>query len=305
MRILRGAPGTWDAREPLALAVGVFDGVHIGHRHVLRLLVEAAESKGLKPAVLTFDPHPLALVAPPHAPRMLTTIDQRIEQLGASGVGLTAVLAFDDSVRNMAAEAFVEELLVERLHSVFIVAGDDFRFGANRSGDVSLLDAMGERLGFEVETSPLIGGGEAISSTRIRDALDAGDVTAAAALLGRDYELVGSVVPGAGRGADMGVPTANVDVDASLSIPGHGVYAVRAGTHDLVPAVANVGVRPTFGSGVETVEVHLIDHAVDIVGAAIRIEFVARLRDERRFSGVSDLAEQIRADISQARTILG
>jgi len=304
VRILRGAPSAWDAGEALALAIGVFDGVHTGHHHVLQLLVDAAQQRGLTSAVLTFDPHPLALVAPDHAPRMLTTIDQRIDQLAAHGVELTAVLAFNDAIRGMSAGAFVEEILAKRLAAAFIVAGDDFRFGENRAGDVALLEEMGHSLGFETLTSRLIGVDEPISSTRIRRAIESGDVATAAELLGRSYELVGTVVRGAGRGSELGVATANVDVDSTLSIPGHGVYAVRAGVGEIVPAVANVGVRPTFGAGVETVEVHLIDRYVEIVGEAIRIEFVARLRDEAQFGGIADLAEQISSDIDEARSIL-
>jgi len=297
VRILRGAPSVWEAGEALALAVGVFDGVHIGHHHVLKLLLEAAEARGLKPAVLTFDPHPLSLVAPHLAPRMLTTIDQRIEQFAALGVELTAVLAFDASVRGMSAEAFIEDILVGRLRAEFIVAGQDFRFGADRSGDLDLLAEMGSVLGFQAVSSPLVGGREPVSSTRIREALDAGDIPAASALLGRNYQLVGAVVPGVGRGSKFGVATANVDV-------GRGVYAVLAGVGELVPAVVNIGVRPTFGVGVETVEVHLIDRNVEIVGDAIRIEFVARLRDEQTFAGVSELVDQIARDIEAARAIL-
>jgi riboflavin kinase/FMN adenylyltransferase len=304
MRMLFGDPRAWDAGEPVALAVGVFDGVHIGHRHVLRQLVEAAGSDGLKPAVLTFDPHPLALVAPDLAPRMLTTIDQRMDQLSAAGVELVAVLAFDDAVRHMSAEAFVEDILVKALHSKLIVAGEDFRYGENRRGDVALLEELGLRLGFTAMTSSLVGDGEPISSTRIREAIEAGDVVTAATSLGRGYELVGSVVPGSGRGEEMGFATANVAVANSLAIPGHGVYAVRAGVGEMVPAVANIGTRPTFGDGEEVVEVHIIDRNLDIGGDRIGVEFVARIRDEQRFSGVAELADQIGADIAAARLIL-
>ena len=304
MRMLFGDPRAWDAGEPLALAVGVFDGVHVGHRHVLRLLVETAGSEGLKPAVLTFDPHPLALVAPDLAPRMLTTIDQRMHQLSEAGVELVAVLAFDETVRHMSAEAFVEDILVAALCSGLIVAGEDFRYGENRRGDVALLEELGPRLGFTSMTSSLIGDCEPISSTRIREAIEAGDVVAAAESLGRSYELVGSVVPGSGRGEKMGFATANIAVATSLSIPGHGVYAVRAGVGEMVPAVANIGTRPTFGEGEEVVEVHIIDRNLDIGGDQIRVEFVARIRDEQKFTGVSELADQIRADIEAARRIL-
>lgn len=304
MRVLRGAPSRWDAGEPVALAVGVFDGVHLGHRHVLDVVHDAAEADGITPAILTFHPHPLALVAPEHAPRMLTTIDQRLELFDDAGIGLVAVLAFDESVRNMTPEAFVGDIVVDRLSASVVIAGADFRFGKDRAGDVGMLEEMGRVLGYRTIVSPLVGEGDPVSSTRIREALDRGDVEGAAALLGREYELIGIVVPGSGRGAEFGVATANVDVDPSLSIPGRGVYAARAGVGELVPAVANIGVRPTFGEAIETVEVHVIDRYLEIAGHTIRVEFVARLRDERKFSGVAELAAQIEADIEAARAVL-
>lgn len=305
MRVLRGSPGRWDAGSPLALAVGVFDGVHTGHLEVLRLVHRAAESSDLTPGVLTFYPHPMALIAPDRAPKMLGTIDQRIDRLEAAGVDLVAVLAFDESVRSMSPEAFVEEILVDRLKVRFVVAGRDFRFGKNRGGDVDLLASMGPDHGFDTTVVELVGESAPVSSTRIRNALGAGDVAAAATLLGRSYELVGTVVPGSGRGTGFGVATANVDVDGALSIPRRGVYAVRAGASERVPGVANIGVRPTFGEEIEVVEVHLIDRYLDVVGETIHVEFVERLRDEDTFAGVSELAEQIRTDIATARDILG
>lgn len=304
MRILRGHPAAWNARSPLALAVGVFDGVHAGHRSVLKALRIGAGERGITPAVLTFDPHPLALVAPDMAPRMLTTIDQRIEQFEAAGVEVVAVLPFNDSVRAMSAQRFVGEILVERLLAGLVVAGEDFRFGENRRGDAVRLRRLGGEMGFDVDVVGLVGDGDPVSSTRIRDSIAAGDVAAAGALLGRPFELRGAVVPGAGRSAETGVATANVAVPASCAVPRRGVYAVRAGAGELVPAVANVGIRPTFGPGAETVEVHLIDRRLYLTGREVRIAFVDWIREERTFDGVEALASQIKIDIESARRAL-
>ncbi len=301
MRILRGHPAAWKAGQRLAVAVGVFDGVHGGHRRVLETLGERAAELGIVPAVLTFDPHPLALVAPHMAPQMLTTIEQRIELFDAAGVELVAVLPFNDSVRAMSARRFVADILVARLEAALVVAGEDFRFGEDRTGDAALLRHLGDEMGFESQVVALVGGNDPTSSTRIRDSIVAGDVAAAARLLGRPFELRGTVVPGEGRGADTGVATANVSVPEPSVIPRHGVYAARAGVAELVPAVVNIGVRPTFGPGAETVEVHLIDRSLDLKGRELRIAFVDRIRDERTFDNVQALAAQIEIDIDTAR----
>ncbi len=285
--------------------MGVFDGVHAGHRSVLERLRHGAAEREITPAVLTFDPHPLALVAPEMAPRMLTTIDQRIEQFDAAGVDLVAVLPFNDAIRAMSARTFVSEILVDRLDAALIVAGEDFRFGEDRGGDASLLVRLGDDLGFDTAIIGLVGGDAPISSTRIREAVVAGEVAAAAELLGRPFELRGTVVPGEGRGAETGIATANVNVPASSALPRHGVYAALSGVAELVPAVVNIGVRPTFGPGAETIEVHLIDRSLDLRGREVRIAFVDWLREERTFAGIEELASQIKSDIEMAGELLG
>lgn len=304
MRVLAGAWQAWEVAGPLALAIGVFDGVHLGHRAVLEGFRSAAGDRGLTPAVVTFDRHPISVLAPERAPKMLSTIEQRIEQFELFGVEVTAVLPFDDDMRSMAAEDFIAHILVDRLHAELVVVGEDFRFGEHRRGDAAMLVETGPALGFEVEVVELVGDGAPISSTRIREHLAAGDVGAAAELLGRRYQLTGEVVAGSGRSLVTGAPTANLDVSTAVAIPRRGVYATFAGVSELVPAVANVGVRPTFGEGVETIEVHLLDREDDLAGATVRIDFVERIRDEAAFRDAEALADQIEDDIAAAREIL-
>lgn len=304
MKVLSGDWRAWEAGPPLAVAVGVFDGVHRGHQTLLGGFCAEAASRGLIPAVVTFDRHPLAVLAPDRAPHMLSSVDDRIEQLGEIGVEIVAVLTFDDRVRAMTPEAFVSEILVGALGAALVVVGEDFRFGRERSGDVHLLGRLGEASGFDVQVVELVGGDLPVSSTRIRSLLAAGSVGEAASLLGRRYRLTGEVVPGSGGSLVTGVPTANIDVPTGMAIPGRGVYAVLAGVDELVPAVANVGVRPTFGTGVETIEVHLLDRDDDLMGRRLAVEFVERLRSEEEFVDGDELSRQIGLDLDHAREVL-
>lgn len=304
MRVLRGPWADWEVADTLALAIGVFDGVHAGHRAVLRRFRDEAVERDLVPGVVTFDRHPISLLAPDRAPKMLSTVDQRIEQFADLGAEVVAVLPFDDHMRTMAPEDFVRLILIDRLHAGLVVVGEDFRFGRDRGGDVAMLRAMGADHGFDTQVIELVGGDIPISSTRIRGLLAAGDVGAAAELLGRRYQLMGEVVAGSGASLVTGVPTANIDVPTTVAIPRRGVYAVFAGAGEMVPAVANVGVRPTLGAGVETVEVHLIDWTEDLHGRILRVDFVDRLRSEEEFVDGEALAEQISHDIERAREIL-
>jgi riboflavin kinase / FMN adenylyltransferase len=309
VKVLRGEPGTWETGTTRrAVAVGVFDGLHAGHRRVLTSMRELAARRSLETCVVTFDPHPLAVVAPEHAPRLLTTIEQRIELLDGLGVDVVAVVPFDDEVRRLSPAAFVTELLVDRVHAAVVVVGEDFRFGRDRTGHTGLLREMGAALGFDVEVVPLVGSDRPVSSTRIRDLIAAGDVAAAADALSRPHEVIGTVVEGAGRGGDLGVPTANVVPDPGVVLPARGVYAVLAGrsAHESLPGVANLGVRPTFDGGdAEVLEVHLLDRDMDLLGERLRVRFVERIRDERTFPDVGALTAQIRADIDRARLLIG
>jgi riboflavin kinase/FMN adenylyltransferase len=289
-----------------AVTIGVFDGVHLGHRHVFSLLAERAAADGFEPTVMTFDPHPLTVIAPEVAPRLLTSIDQRIELFASVGVRCVAVLPFDEAMRSISPAAFAGEILAGALGARLVAVGEDFRFGMNRTGNVESLTEFGAGLGFATEIVPLVGGDEPISSTRIRGLVAAGDVAEAAGLLGRSHELRGVVIRGDGRGSSIGIPTANLDIPIGMAIPRRGVYAVRSGPVGDAdhPGVANIGVRPTFGGERETLEVHLLEGGRDLYGEEIAVRFVGRIRDEQRFSGIEELVAQIHRDIEAARAIL-
>ncbi len=307
MKVLDGDFDGWVPPERgAAVAVGVFDGVHRGHQAVLAgLRARAAELGGLPATVLTFDRHPLEVIAPERAPRLLTAPDRKVELLGDLGVDVVAVLTFDERARGLTPEEFAADVLVGGLGASVVAVGADFRFGKDRSGDVDELRDLGLGLGYYVEEVALLGDGESVSSTRIRAAVAAGDVEAAAAALGRPFELAGTVVEGDRRGATIGFPTANLDVPANLLLPGRGVYAAWADTAGGAwPAVVNVGVRPTFGGATEVAEAHLLDFDGDLYGTTLRLRFVARLRDERRFAGVDELSAQIARDVEAGRRAL-
>lgn len=224
MIVLTGPFADWDESGPSATAVGVFDGVHRGHQAVLELVVDQARAAGLAPTVMTFDPHPLVLVAPDRAPRRLTTIEQRIDRLEGMGVEVVAVLRFTEAVRDMAPDAFISDLLVGKLDSRLVVAGIDFRFGAGRAGDVALLERHGDESGFEVVASPLLGSGQPVSSTRIREHLLAGDVGEAGELLGRPYELA---VSGIGTERHGSLFLGRFEPDPEVVVPAAGAYRGR------------------------------------------------------------------------------
>jgi riboflavin kinase / FMN adenylyltransferase len=308
MKVLTGSPAAWGLEDrPRAVTIGVYDGLHQGHRHVISLLRQrAAEHGGLECAVVTFDPHPLTVVAPEHAPRLLTTIPHRLELLADAGLDLAAVLPFDEAMRRQTSAAFAGTVLSGALCARLVVVGEDFRFGHQRTGNVAALAELGDANGFAVEVVPLVGGQAPMSSTRVRAMVAAGDLAGATAALGRPHEVRGPVVAGEGRGRSLGFPTANVAVPAELALPPHGVYAVWAGKRGepLGPAVANLGARPTFGDGEPSLEVHLLNPPGDLYGSELRVAFVARLRAERRFAGPEELASQISADIAAARAAL-
>lgn len=305
MIIHRGSPREWPAStEPQAVSIGVFDGVHRGHQKVIADLCATAAEQELGITVLTFDPHPMAIVAPDLAPRLLATIEQRIEWLGEHGVTQVGVLPFEE-VRSMSPADFVDQVLAATLGAAVVAVGADFRFGRNRAGDVATLVASGA---FKVDVVDLLTAGAApVSSTKIRQHIVAGDVGQAADDLTRPFTMRASVVKGEQRGRTIGFPTANLSPAPEVIIPAHGVYAGRAviGGHRH-PAVINVGIRPTFGADHTTVvEVHLLDGDHDLYDRTLDVEFVARLREERRFESVDRLREQIEADVAAGRAILG
>lgn len=305
MRIVRGLEFyPPDGRES-AVALGAFDGIHVAHKAILGTAVSLARDNGLEAAACTFDRHPLEILQPTRAPLPLTTLEERLELIAATGVDTTVVIAFTPAVAATEPEAFVRDVLRGRLRARWVVIGFNHRFGHGARGDARLLEALSGPLGFRAHVvPPLAVDGVPVSSTEIRATLQRGDVERAARLLGRPYSVGGAIVQGAGRGRAMGFPTANIEPDRPLLVPS-GVYACRArfgeATH---AAVVNVGVRPTFGETTLAVEAHLLDFSGDLYGRWLRLEFVGRLRDEQKFPGVEALRLQIARDVEAARLTL-
>jgi riboflavin kinase/FMN adenylyltransferase len=281
-------------KRPRDLAVGEFDGVHLGHREVIR----GADT------VLTFEPHPRTVVAPDSAPKLLTTLETKADLIAGLGVQELVVVPFDGERMAQTAQEFIDHELVERLGARRVSVGENFRFGNKARGDADLLRAQDA---FETRVARLVElDGEIISSTHIRGLVSAGDVAAAARFLGAPFHMRGTIAHGDKRGRTLGYPTANLVPDARLVVPDHGIYACRAEVdgQELVAAV-NVGVRPTFETGRGLlVEAHLIDWEGDLYGRTLRIAFVSRLRGERRFPSVEDLIAQMHRDVDQARGVL-
>ena len=307
MRVLSGHHHSWDIGiDATAVTIGVYDGVHVGHLAVLEALRNPAD--GLPVAVVTFEQHPATLLAPERVPPLLTSNDQKLEALEAAGVDIVAMLSFDASIAAMSPSLFVEEVLLDAMAASLIAVGNDFRFGYRRTGTMETLQKLGVSLGFDAVGLDLaLRGREPVSSSRIRALVTNGDVRTAGELLGRPFAVRGPVVPGDGRGRTIGVPTANVDVDAAMARPANGVYAARVTVGEAEHSgVVNVGVRPTFGGTDDViVEVHLLDHEEDLYGSTIEVAFVDRIRNEKRFHGVEELVAQIHTDIDAARGMLG
>lgn len=294
---------------PAAVSIGVFDGVHLGHRHALDTLRRTADGLGCARVVLTFDPHPATVLDPAHAPRLLCSLARRAELLGGLDVDTCVVAGFDRRRAEQEATQFVDEVLVGSLRARAVVVGEDFRFGRDRRGDVALLQSMASSRGFDVVPVRLDAeGGAPISSSRIRALVEAGEVDAAAALLGRPHEVEGTVVQGDGRGRTLGYPTANLGADAGRCVPGLGIYAgtwVRPDGARHTAAIS-IGRRPTFhDDGDVAIEAYLCDFDGDLYGERGRAEFVARLRGEERFDSAEDLVRQIALDVEATRAAVG
>jgi riboflavin kinase/FMN adenylyltransferase len=287
------------------VALGTFDGLHRGHRAVIDAVQVAASEKGGEAVATTFDPHPAAVIAPPRGPYLLSTIDERIALFESTGIATLVIVRFDAALREMPAEAWLA-LLESRLRPVSIVVSSTHAFGRNREGTTALLQGWGTGRGIDVRIiPPVTNGGVVISSTSVRELLRDGDVQTAAGWLGRWYSVRGRVVPGAGRGRQIGVPTANLEVPEEKIVPAQGVYAAYASVAGRTyPSVVNIGVRPTFGPGALAVEAHFLDATVQAYGAIMTLAFVRRLRSERRFPSVEALREQIVADIEDSRRLL-
>lgn len=293
------------AHTPRAVAIGVFDGVHLGHRAVIEATIGAAAQLGARSLVFTFEPTPKEFFAPDNPPARLTRFRERYDAVAALRIDEMFCPRFA-AMRSMPAERFIAELLVEGLGARHVVVGDDFRFGAQRGGTPAVLQEAGRRLGFTVtEMPPVFWRGRRVSSTAIREALRAGDLATARGMLGRDYSISGRVEQGLKLGRSLGFPTANVSLKRAVC-PVSGIFAVRvAGLGpSLLPAVASVGTRPTIGGTEALLEVHIFDFERDIYGRHITVQFVERLRDERRFPDMESLRAQMVLDAAAARAAL-
>jgi riboflavin kinase / FMN adenylyltransferase len=296
------------------VTIGAYDGVHLGHQAVLRLVRELADARGFEAALVTFDRHPAEVVRPESAPRLLTTLEQRLELLDATGdLDLCWVLRFDEARSKEAAEDFVREVLVDGIGARLVVVGADFHFGHRRGGNVPLLERMGAELGFEVLGLGLVAvegeaSGVPYSSTRIRELLGKGDVAEAARLLGRPHEVRGVVERGDQRGAEhLGFPTANLTVPERICLPADGVYAGTFVAEDEVerPAAISVGTRPTFyEDGDVLVEAYVLDFDGDLYGQRVKVRFREWVRGQERFDSTEALIEQMNADVEATRRIL-
>lgn len=312
MRVHRGTGSLPAEARGAAVAIGNFDGVHLGHRAVIERARAHARHLGVPLGVVTFEPHPREVLDPERAPARLTPFARKAELLRELGIERLYVLRFGPALMRLAAEAFVAEILVDRLGVRAVVTGEDFRFGYRRAGDVGLLSALARRFGFAWAAVPkFVVDGDICSSTRIRAALEAGEVAAAARLLGHAYEVRGGVVAGDGIGRELGYPTANLrPAGCRPLLPANGIYAVRAAVRRergwrWHPAVASLGTRPTFGGVERRLEVHLLDGRHELYGCRLRVAFLERLREERRFATVEELLAEMARDCARARDIHG
>jgi riboflavin kinase/FMN adenylyltransferase len=322
------APGGWGRS---VVTIGVFDGVHRGHQATIGHAVKRAKDLGVPSVVVTFDPHPAEVVRPGSHPAVLTEPARKAELIEELGVDVLCVVPFTPDFSRLPPDAFVHDVLVEHLHTALVVVGENFRFGHKAAGDVELLDRLGRTFGFGVESAPLVGGdpeagvplgflgGNAgggapreYSSTYIRSCVDAGDVVAAAAALGRPHRVEGVVVRGDQRGRELGFPTANLMVHRYAAVPADGVYAAwlvgharRTGGPERLAAAVSIGTNPTFSGRERRVEAYALDFDGDLYGERLALDFVARLREQRRYYGVDPLVAQITEDVEQTRRALG
>lgn len=305
MRVIRGIENITEPFREAVLTIGNFDGIHLGHQELFRRVATRARERGGTSVVFTFEPHPIRVLRG-SGPPLITLYDQKVELLQGQGIDVLICAEFTPEFARTPAREFIAGLLVGRVGMREIIVGYDWAFGRDREGDINLLLSLGQELGFQVcVVGPYAVNGIPVSSTRVRQLVEAGDVAQAARLLGRPYQVKGRVVRGRDRGGRLlGFPTANLKLSDELW-PKPGVYAVTVehGGRTL-NGVANIGRNPTFGENELSVETHLFDFSGDLYGQEIRLNFIERLRDERRFEGPQALAAQIAADIERARTLL-
>jgi len=305
MKIIRSLQELGPPIADTVVTIGNFDGVHLGHREVFRRVVAKAHELDGVATVVTFNPHPLKVLAPLQAPRLLNTYQEKERLIEASCIDLLVILPFDQALAQLSAREFVERVLVKGLGVKHLIIGYDYAFGNNREGDADYLREQGRSYGFTVEVlGAVANAGETYSSTGVRHRLAAGDVAGVVEVLGRHFTLEGRVVHGLKRGAQLGFPTANLVTDKEI-LPRPGVYAVKIKYAErLYDGVMNIGFNPTFGLERISLEAHILDFQQDIYGQNLRVYFIERLRDELIFQSVSALAEQIAQDVSQARRVL-
>ncbi|MDQ6687595.1 MAG: bifunctional riboflavin kinase/FAD synthetase [Actinomycetota bacterium] len=314
MHIWRSMESVPAGLGPSVVVIGNFDGVHLGHLQVLDRARAIADTESARLVVVTFDPHPMAVLRPEHAPRALTNIDQRSRLLHEAGADDVLVLPFSREIASWSPEEFIERVLVETLHSRAVVVGANFRFGAKAAGDVATLTSAGERHGFRVEGVALEGGPQVWSSTYVRTCLSEGDVEGAAQALGRPYAVTGVVVRGERRGHQLGFPTANVP-PGGVATPADGVYAgwlrrlddADAPATESMPAALSVGTNPTFaGERDRRVEAYVLDRTdLELYDVLVEISFVHRIRQMSRFDSVDELVAAMKDDVAQAHVLLG
>ncbi len=307
MIVVRDGETSKLSSDESVIAIGVFDGLHLGHQAVIDMLLhlDGERARDAVPTIVTFDPHPASVLAPERELQLIGTLEQRLEGFEALGIEQVRVVTFDRHLAHETAQEFVGRVLAGELHAWEIVVGEDFRFGHDRVGDVALLSAEGQRYGFGVYEAPTFGTPR-WSSSAVREALTAGDIDAANATLGRPFVLRGRVVHGDARGAELGFATANVATDAKQLVPLDGVYAGAARTPDRTwrPAAISIGTRPQFhDDGALLVEVHLPGFAGDLYDASLDVAFVRRLRSEAVFADVDALVEQMGRDVAQTLEI--
>lgn len=305
MEIIRSLDEIRIPFEKTVATLGNFDGVHLGHRAIFHSVVERARKECGVSVVCTFDPHPLKLLAPDHAPRLINTREEKERLIAASQVDVLLQIPFDHSVAALPPETFVDEILLRKLGIQHLIVGYDYAFGKGRAGSVGFLREQGKKKGFGVDIfGPVQYDGRVLSSTRVRQCVLRGDMNQARQLLGRHFNLEGKVVHGDQRGTSLGFATANIETEKEL-LPLGGVYAgkvrIDKTEHD---AVINIGHKPTFGQNSLSIEAHILDFKGDLYNDEMRLYFVERLRDEQRFSGSDALIQAIKKDVARARTIL-
>lgn len=285
--------------------IGVFDGVHIGHRHLLAHLRDKARKNGWLSGVITFKSHPETVLAAKSQVPWLDDLDNRINQIKSLEIDMVIALSFTSELKLLSARKFMQ-LLKDYLKIRGLIIGPDFALGKDRQGNAELLGLLGQKMGFSVEVvPPLVVDGEVVSSSLIRQALAQGDMKKVAKLQGRAFSLSGKVVTGDQRGRTLGFPTANLEIKPDQASPGDGVYVTLAYTNNKpLPSVTNIGVRPTFGGGKRLIETYIIDYEAELAGQKFRVEFIDKLRGEKQFNSTEELKAQISKDVEQARVIL-